>query len=310
MSFESAWNTTPLPEKPWTPGAVVRLAVCVFICMMMGGVVAMVFRYFETPQTSSAIRFVAVAVGAFASYAGAVVLLCCPWRSEERYLVRLIWLLSCIYGGIFLTWAAGKYITGKLDLQNPFLTLLIATISFQGATVVLVHFFLREHQTGWREGFGLDNRPALSMIIGVCAGILILFPALKLQELCIRLFEQLKFHPHEQETVEILRHTGGLPERVALAFVVILVAPIGEELLFRGILYPAVKRKFGKHIALWGTAILFGAIHVNLASFLSLVLLALVLLWLYEHTGNLLAPIAVHCVFNAANFVALYAQQI
>jgi membrane protease YdiL (CAAX protease family) len=48
---------------------------------------------------------------------------------------------------------------------------------------------------------------------------------------------------------------------------------------------------------------------MNLAVFVPLTFLAVILVWVYESTGNLLAPIAVHCVFNAANFVALYSQQ-
>ena len=151
-----------------------------------------------------------------------------------------------------------------------------------------------------------ENRPGFSLLLGFCAGILVLYPAWELQDLSIRLFQRLAFHPREQQAVEILRHSEGLAQQVTLAVAVIFIAPIGEELLFRGILYPALKRDYGKHLALWSTAILFGAIHVNLASFVPLTLLAVVLVWLYEYTGNLIAPIAVHCVFNAANFVLLY----
>jgi len=306
MLFESALNTSQLPEKPWQSGAVVRLAVSVFICMMTGGVAATTLRYFETPQTSSAAWFLVVIVGAFASFAGAVFLLARPWPLEERYLVRLIALLSCIYGGFLLTWLAGRFINGKIELPNPVMNMLIGLVSFQGSAMVLVHFFLREHHTGWWEGFGLENRPAFSLLLGFCAGILVLYPAWELQDLSIRLFQRFAFHPHEQQAVEILRQSEGLVEQITLAVAVIFIAPIGEELLFRGILYPALKRGYGKHLALWSTAILFGAIHLNLASFVPLTLLAVVLVWLYEYTGNLIASIAVHCVFNAANFVLLY----
>ncbi len=89
----------------------------------------------------------------------------------------------------------------------------------------------------------------------------------------------------------------------------ILIAPLGEEIIFRGILYPAIKRTGRPQLALWSTALLFGAIHANLASFVPLTLLAVVLVGLYEYTGNLLACFAVHGLFNAVNFVALYLQQ-
>ena len=51
-------------------------------------------------------------------------------------------------------------------------------------------------------------------------------------------------------------------------------------------------------MALWGSAVFFGLIHVNAAAFLPLTLFGLVLAWLYERTGNLLASITAHALFN------------
>jgi membrane protease YdiL (CAAX protease family) len=309
MSFASALNTRQLPEKPWRLGAVARLLASVFVCMLMGTTVAMIIRYFEAPQKFSVPLFIGVAAAVLGLLVVALIMLGRPWPLEENYLLKLVILLVCIYGGIFFPWLARRIITGKLDLQNPVLTMLLTLFFFQGAAVVLVHFFLREHHMNWREGFGLKNRPGHSLLIGFCVGILALIPAWKLQDLSIQLFQRLSLQPHEQQAVEILRHTEGMLERIVLGIGTIFIAPIGEELVFRGILYPAVKRHYGQQLALWGTAIVFGVIHFNLGSFLPLTLLAVVLVWLYEYTGNLVAPIAVHCVFNAANFVMLYSQK-
>ena len=87
--------------------------------------------------------------------------------------------------------------------------------------------------------------------------------------------------------------------------IAIVIAPPAEEAVFRGLIYPTIKRLGYPRLALWGTTLLFAAIHWNLASFLPLVLLALVLTWLYERTGNLLAPMVTHALFNAVNFMAL-----
>jgi len=46
--------------------------------------------------------------------------------------------------------------------------------------------------------------------------------------------------------------------------------------------------------------------HMNLITFVPLTILALVLTALYERTGNLLAPIATHALFNGMNFTLLY----
>src|SRR5262249_9857803 len=88
----------------------------------------------------------------------------------------------------------------------------------------------------------------------------------------------------------------------------IAVAPFAEEILFRGILYPWIKAAGFPRIALWVTAIAFGAVHMNVMNFLPLFVLALVLTLLYEKTNNLMAPIAAHSLFNAVNFVMLLLQ--
>ena len=48
---------------------------------------------------------------------------------------------------------------------------------------------------------------------------------------------------------------------------------------------------------------MFGAIHLNLASFVALTAFALALVWLYEHTENVLAAVTAHSVFNTINFI-------
>jgi membrane protease YdiL (CAAX protease family) len=82
-------------------------------------------------------------------------------------------------------------------------------------------------------------------------------------------------------------------------------------MLFRGILYPAIKQAGYPKLALWISSVAFAALHNHAPSFLSLLLLALLLTWLYEHTQNLLAPIIAHACFNAFNFVSgIYGEQL
>ena len=103
-----------------------------------------------------------------------------------------------------------------------------------------------------------------------------------------------------------LRNSGSGAQLISLGIVTILLAPLAEELLFRGILYPAAKQLGFPRAALWGTSVLFAAIHFKVAIFIPLLLLALLLVWLYEKTDNLLAPIAAHVTFNAVNFALFF----
>jgi membrane protease YdiL (CAAX protease family) len=79
---------------------------------------------------------------------------------------------------------------------------------------------------------------------------------------------------------------------------VVVLAPIAEELFFRGIVFNAWLREGGRRWAYIGSAALFAAVHLSLVSALPIFLLGLALAWVYERTRNLLAPIAMHATVN------------
>ncbi len=97
--------------------------------------------------------------------------------------------------------------------------------------------------------------------------------------------------------------------RVYLGFFTVVLAPVAEEFIFRGMLYPLVKQLGWPRLALVGTSFAFAAIHLDAAIFAPLFVLALALTWLYEFTDNLLAPIVAHSLFNAANLAILLLQK-
>jgi len=89
----------------------------------------------------------------------------------------------------------------------------------------------------------------------------------------------------------------------------IIIAPFVEELIFRGVLYPAIKQIGYRRLALWGTSIFFAVTHANLAAMVSLTFFAVILTFLYETTNNLLAPMITHSLFNFANYAFMIWQR-
>jgi membrane protease YdiL (CAAX protease family) len=79
---------------------------------------------------------------------------------------------------------------------------------------------------------------------------------------------------------------------------VVILAPIAEEIFFRGIVFNALLREGGRRWAFLGSAALFAVIHISLVAVLPIFLLGLSLAWIYQRTGNLLAPIAMHATVN------------
>lgn len=194
--------------------------------------------------------------------------------------------------------------------EGKFFLFVSNSIVLHGGTLLLVAVFLREHGVGWREGFGLGSAGCWRTLGLAVAGVLVALPvALALQQLSAMGMRSVSVQPEVQVVVQTLQETQSLQQRVFFAFVAILGAPVVEEIIFRGILYPAIKQRGWPRLALWGTSLLFALTHANVATFLPLTFLALVLVFLYERTGNLLAPILTHSLFNAANYFALVFQR-
>jgi membrane protease YdiL (CAAX protease family) len=184
----------------------------------------------------------------------------------------------------------------------------VATLSFQGAGLVLIWRFLREQQSTWTEAFGLSNRRRQAVVGGVVAALVFLPLGWGLQQASALVMTHLPLvhaQPQEQLPIHALRVSFSWGGRAALGAAAVLLAPVAEEIMFRGILYPVLKQLGRPRLALWGTSLLFAAIHLNLVTFLPLLALAVVLTVLYEYTDNLLAPIMAHILFNAVNFATL-----
>lgn len=109
-----------------------------------------------------------------------------------------------------------------------------------------------------------------------------------------RLLELVDMRPDVGVAAEALARAD--PTIVVVALV--LVAPVAEEVFFRGVVYNAWLREYGPTRALLGSAILFGFIHGSVFLFAPIVALGLVLALLYRHTGSLAAAIALHAGFN------------
>jgi membrane protease YdiL (CAAX protease family) len=85
---------------------------------------------------------------------------------------------------------------------------------------------------------------------------------------------------------------------LVLVLALVVVAPIAEEIFFRGVVYNAWLREYGPRAALYGSAVLFAVIHGSLFLFLPIVTLGVALVLVYRATGSLPAAMALHAGFN------------
>ncbi len=104
----------------------------------------------------------------------------------------------------------------------------------------------------------------------------------------------------EQDTVKLLQQSNDPTVLALMAGAAVLAAPLCEEIVFRGYLYPAAKKFAGPWVAGICSALVFAAAHGSVAALLPLFVFGCVLVALYELTGSLWAPMAVHFCFNGA----------
>ena len=103
-----------------------------------------------------------------------------------------------------------------------------------------------------------------------------------------------------QEAVKLLQEAKDPLVIILMAIAAVIVAPLAEEVIFRGYLYPAAKRFCGPVGAILFSSLVFAAAHGNVVALLPLFALAVILCLLYEFTGSIWACISVHFLFNAA----------
>lgn len=290
-----------LTAKPWRTEALIRLGLSVVICVFMGALMVCLLRLLQGGgKTSLPLVVIAAGLGALTV---ALVLTRRPWDIEHGRF-RLLLFLACLYAGITLLAVAQK-LTHAASARIELWQMVIAGASFQAAALAFIGPFLREHDTTWSEGFGFGHERRRAVFLGLLVAVAFLPLAWLLQMAIAGLLSLLHVDVNAQVAVQALQDAPTWVQRLPLGIVAIVLAPPAEEMLFRGLLYPFIKRAGFPRLALWGTALLFALVHQNLVSFVPLILLAFLLTWLYERTDNLLAPIAAHSLFNALNFAAL-----
>jgi membrane protease YdiL (CAAX protease family) len=110
----------------------------------------------------------------------------------------------------------------------------------------------------------------------------------------------------EQTVAEDLGADKGTFALIVAGVLVIVIAPIAEEFFFRGFFYRALRTRFRIPTAALIGGLVFGAIHFTGSDTLSILpilgVLGVVFCLVYERTGTLFAPIALHAVNNTVAF--------
>ena len=103
---------------------------------------------------------------------------------------------------------------------------------------------------------------------------------------------------------------SSLAARLLTAFLATATAPLVEEIVYRGVLYPAVDRAFGKVWAVLVVTLMFALVHVpqyynSVAVVTAILMLSLVLTIVRAYTESLFYCFLLHLFFNGATSIAI-----
>ena len=196
----------------------------------------------------------------------------------------------------YLVLAVNKLIS---DESTEGLTPLATIIALAIFTLVSVALFLKMKWAEVSRNY-IMTRPWFTLFWSVIAALGAIIPSAYMQELMPewpdaiqRMIEQ-----SAQQMMGIMNTPGGYA-------VICLLAPIGEELVFRGaVLHKLLEWKPEcRWLMITFSAVLFAVAHMNPAQIIHPLLIGLLLGWMYERTGSIIPGVAYHWANNTAAFL-------
>jgi membrane protease YdiL (CAAX protease family) len=237
-----------------------------------------------------------------------------PWRGRDLAAVAgmgVLGLVATILVGVLIGWDVGDFTSPRAAVM----LLLNGTVP-----AVLAYGYLRlrfghEHRLLWRPRGERGMRQTRAVALGLGVG---LAWWLVVDVLGLMLFvETVGYEPPpvQQELLEALSSPG--LTQVAAWLAIVVIAPVGEEIVFRGIVFLGLTRWLGAVPAAFVSSVVFGLIHVQgdvaATAFLAgyAVPFGLFACWLLHRFGSLWLPITVHAASNLASVaVATAAGQV
>jgi len=115
----------------------------------------------------------------------------------------------------------------------------------------------------------------------------------------------------KQDVVELFEQIHSPCLRVVFVLAALVIAPVTEEIIFRGGIFRFLRNRTPRWVAILAPAVAFGASHLfqspldGLAAFVPLVALGAIFSIAYERTGRIGTTIVAHALFNLNTLAAL-----
>lgn len=228
-----------------------------------------------------------------------------PWRERE-----VLILLGVLFAG---AWVGDWIRAWLLDLAPGWgwgegsVMLVAGSLSFQWIALLAVWWLLRRNRVTWAGAFGMARRLLPHSLGQGLVFLLATLPLLMFYTLLYKLALQAGgFDVGLQDQVKAIADTASWPVRLYFIFLAAVLAPLVEELLFRGLLFPVLLQRTPLWLALTVVSALFALMHGHVPSMMPLFILSFAFCLAYLGTGSLWVPVVMHSLFNLSTVAVLY----
>lgn len=232
-----------------------------------------------------------------------------PWTIRDVLrLAALIIALQVSFGMLFWGWdRTGWFPAAESGPAGA----LLQGFLFNGLVFLFLFSVMALRKHSWSAAFGMNPAALVRSVPAALAAYVGILPVIFVTALAVHLFFYWAGYPVTLQDVVIIFMEPQPDLSLALLLALaILVAPVVEEMLFRGVLLPALMKKMSAGAAVAVSSLVFSVLHFHLPSTVPLFVLSTVLSLLYIHARSLWAPIMLHALFNGASvaMVLLIAQ--
>ena len=198
-----------------------------------------------------------------------------------------------ILAAVILLSLFSKYIVEIFD--DNFSRFIVASLMQAGILIFGVFLFALTRGSRFKD-LGLTTRNLFSNVIkGIVGGISLLLLIVVVGIIMQLIFPQT---PEPQPFENIVRQAQGVRNLVIIFLAGSVLAPLSEELFFRGFIYPLIRFRWGIWPGIIITSLFFGSMHFDLFRMIPLTFGGIGLAWLYEKSGSLITPMVAHAVWN------------
>lgn len=226
-----------------------------------------------------------------------------PWVLRDVMLVALpLVLVQAVYGLIY------RNFFSEADPSSDRLALALQGVLFHWLCFALIWILMWRRGITWRDAFGLAWRGGARHALWGAAILLGVMPVIMAGNVVIQVIMQYwGITPQIQDVTRIISSASGWMAKAYFFALAVVIAPVVEEMLFRGMLLPALAKKVGVKPALLVVGLLFSLVHgFYMPAGVVFFMLSVAFSLAYIYRGSLLVPIIMHAIFNGFTIVVLF----